>query len=191
MKYLMHIRPPEELGKRLVSLRLAIKPYIMHMYRNVPHCTLFITYTDPSDESKLISSLEKVSCPPVSMGLGELDLFDGDNLVVRVEKNDELQKLHYRVIAAGMEHFDKEQRPPSPAKYEDDMERKIAHVTFGSPYFGKFYRPHITVSEVEPRSFKTILEKHKEMLKGFSWEATEFWLSRKAEEWEIIKRFSM
>lgn len=99
MKYLIHIRPSEEIFQKVVEFRNSLG---LRATSHTPHCTLLIGTLNESSEGSFIKNLESLCGSSVPVQLGEFDLFDKQSLIVRLHKTDPLVALHYAVIKAAM-----------------------------------------------------------------------------------------
>jgi len=167
MRYLIHIRPSEEIFKKIVEFRNSLG---LRATSHSPHCTLLMGILDESSEGSLIKNLESLCGNPISIGFGELDLFDKNSLVVRLHKTQPLVALHYAVVKAA-------------TLLEFNAARK--------QYFLENYKPHITIGHHEGQFALPV----KNPFTGEGFDVRSFHISKTEENvsknWRYIREFEL
>ncbi len=215
MKYLVYLRPPETLSHLLHSFRESIQDYLLEGPGVGDHCPLMVNRFQEKDEDPLIRSLAGIAQAqePFSLTLEKLALFKETDkktkeikrtLVVLPHPSDILQQLHQEVIDISR-HFIYWKEMPSFRQFpflqhperKEVIARKEAHQRYGSPYFGQFYNPHLSIGEVKPELDGSKLEalvggSRKLPFLGYEWRVQEFYLVKKnGGEWKEVRRFEL
>ena len=111
------------------------------------------------------------------------------NLVVLPRLSAELQQLHKEVINISRQFIYWKETPSlSGFPVPQDVERKAAYQRYGSPYFGQFYNPHLSLGEVKP-GLEELLWKPSFL--GYEWLVKEFYLLKKDGTWKEVRRFTL
>lgn len=193
MKYLIHLRPSEDLKDKLLSYREDIKEDVTSVSSNVLHTTLMRVYS--SQEKELVSRLERFSYDAFeacASGLETISDYDSNILVLTLEKKPSIELLHWRVIESLRDLIDHEEATKTSKAYQamlemDDVGRMYVYKDYGSPFYAEFYNPHITIARV-----KQGFEFDKELFKEETWEVDSYYLSRKKDDvWEDLEEFRL
>lgn len=163
MKYLVHLTAPEELSNKIKEFHSkgCIKDIIPYQFS---HCTLFNLSCDEKFEPEIIESLENIKIEPFSTKTKNIDLFDGGSLVLRLDRNEQFLKLHYKILER-VKRFSE--------KYD--------------PTFYEFrYNPHLTLAKLG-KDYVYIKPK----LENIEFKIEEIDLSKKLQDWNIIKNFKL
>ncbi len=221
MKYLVYLRPPETLSHLLHSFRERIQDYLLDTPGSGDHCTLMTNRFQERDEEPLVRSLVGIAQAqaPFSLTLEKLAFFEETNrktretpetkktqktLVVLPRYSEALQQLHQEVIDISR-HFiyweatsSFRSLPPLPPSEQSELvARRETHNRYGSPYFGQFYNPHLSIGEVKPELDGSKLEAlvgvpRKLPFLGYEWQVQEFYLARKdGGKWREVRRFEL
>lgn len=189
MKYLVHLQPSRELTDLTFSFRETFSSVIA-----TPkdlHCTLMLLHASPYDEEKIIQALEPLSHRPFTLVSSSLDLFAQHSLVLRLDPSPDLLRLHTKVLEALIPFVAYDETPPLEESYQHDERRIAAYVTYGSPYFGSFYSPHITLARVKQELFHRA-DLNGSPLQGISWTPRDFRLSKKkSESYQLLRTFPL
>lgn len=191
MKYLVHLRLPEEFVKLAEAYVREIDGLVQNHPSNDHHCTLMTLRMDPSNERKALGLLEKIIIEPFNARVSSFDIFDDNSLVLRLTDSPGLNLLHLQVIRALGNLVDWNGTAPLNNKYKGDENKKIVHAKYGSPYCAQFYNPHITICELKNGNIEVVPQTEtSKKLRYYDWPVKEFWLSKKGETtWTTIKKF--
>ena len=157
MKYVMLFEPPQELAAQIRDYRRSIQKQIIQVPDNVLHCTLMTLYTQ-TPQSKIVKLLDKITLPSFEVDTSALELFPEQKLVLRLENNLQLHAVHLAVIDALYKLIDFDETPLPPTEYRQIRERMVVDSCTGSPYYWKFYKPHISIAQVQPEPLEHLTQ---------------------------------
>jgi 2'-5' RNA ligase len=95
-KYVIYIKPSEELEERLKQVQEIIKPQTTKLTTNF-HATLLVVRSQSPDY--LCEQLEKIQHSPFCVEPSTYDAFGKNDLVIRLN-SEGMKNLHYNVLAA-------------------------------------------------------------------------------------------
>jgi len=187
MKYLVHLRPPENLTQSIVSYRSQFSQYVQEVSKNVLHLTVMVLRINPADEEKAISSLEAITTDELKIEPDELDLFDENTLVVKVKRTPELMTFHHNVIESLSPYINWDETPT----FNGDESRRHLYQRYASAYVAQFYQPHISIAQVNPNILND-KEFNPHFFKDRDFNVQEFYLSRReADGWKTVRSFPL
>ncbi|MDD5133453.1 MAG: 2'-5' RNA ligase family protein [Candidatus Nanoarchaeia archaeon] len=168
MKYLVHLNPSKELFKKINEYKNLIYKDILKDNKFL-HCTLFNFSCDEKYEDELITSLESLSIKPFELVTKDLEIFDDirnpNCLVLKLERNEEILNLHYKIL---------------------ERTRKFAG-EYDKTFREANYNPHMTLMELKEK----YIPGEKVSLSGIKFKIEEIDLSKKIQDWGIIKKFKL
>lgn len=185
MKYLVHTCPPKEIVKKIEDYRAKFDSAQIKNPSNAYHTTLMVARFDTANEDAIITDLESICQPPFKVSASNLEFFDENTLVLRLQ-SPELKQLHMRVIESLKRYIDW----TNTKLYTGEAEREKVCKEYGSQFYAQFYNPHITIAEANSDAFKK--EQHNySFFAGDVFDAEKFYLSKKDKKWEIVQEFKL
>ncbi len=188
MKYLVYCRPPTEIVETLERYARSITPKVTALPSIGYHCTLFHT-CGVDDDDKIIGQLNKIKSKPLTVTLGDVDMFCSNSFVVRIENTSAFQKIHYDVAEIGRDYVDWK-TVSMPELSDVDGTKRAMFKIYGGPFNGLHWSPHITIAKLNGDGFN-LQDAPDNPLKGLEWKIDKFYLSRKNGEWRNLKEFSL
>lgn len=163
MKYLVHLHTPKELSDIINQVQEKVKDSV-ERNNNFLHCTLFNLSCDEKYEQTMIEALQSLRIKPFSTRTENIEIFDELSLVLRLERNEELLRLHYKILEKVKKYSEKY----DPKFYEFD------------------YNPHITLAKLKKGYIFA-----KPNIQNIEFSVEEICLSKKIEKWDLIKKFKL
>ena len=189
MKYLAHLKLPQQCNELLDVYRAEIAPYITELPGSGSHITLFSGRFDLEHESNLISELKHIKSSSFSLSLEDtFDIYDRNRLVLKVRPSIPLHLLHLDIIEHMQSYLNWTEIPAIPPLYASDTQRRKVYEQYGSPYVERFYSPHLSLCSITP-TCRTLPVP--ERLARYSWSVDSFFLYRKNTRWEEVERFEL
>jgi len=189
MKYLVHLRPPIAFSNRVDVFRERIIGYITGIPGQILHCTLMAPYAKKEDEEEILWGLDNIRGEPFDIETGRMELFDKSSLVIRMKEHPGLIDLHQKVIDSLNGFVDHDETPGLDRAYADDEQRVAVYNQYGSPYYGEFFNPHMTIAAVNPLIIRPGLF-DEGLFAGRRWIVDSFYISRKeGGGWKTVRRF--
>ncbi|MFH1401162.1 MAG: hypothetical protein ABIH41_06605, partial [Nanoarchaeota archaeon] len=148
MYYLAHLIPPPDLVERMVAYQETYRDRNIIPSKAGIHCTIFAAHIKEGLDATLITGLRRLHHPPVTVELLDLERFHSNSLAQIVRPTQELKNIHTQVGELFLPLIDKPRMRPIPKEYAHEQERQRAHEAYGSCFFGPFFRPHITIGQI-------------------------------------------
>lgn len=192
LKYLVYLRPPQELSDELGLYRVGIKEHITHIPSAGDHCTLMTGRFDEKDEKKIIDDLQDIVTQPFLVSLENLEMFGNNPLVARLKTSVALMQLHLAVIENLCHYLNWPAILPLDKNDStlNTPERKKVYERYGAPVFGQFYNPHITIADINPTLQQE--EIPKATFLNYSWHVKDWYLLKKENGiWKMLRRFRL
>jgi len=187
MKYLVHLKPEEHLAQAIFDYRSRISQYITNVSANILHLTIMVLQAESEKEAAIIGSLESITTDKLQIEPDQLDLFDESTLVLKIKPKPPLMTFHNNVIESLRSHINWDETP----HFEGDENRKTLYKRYASSYVKEFYRPHISIAQVNPDLLQD-KEFNTQLFSGQINDITQFYLSkREPDGWKTIKSFSI
>ena len=191
MKYLIHLKPNDELSEKISEYRGQIKEFVTKIPENALHCTIMRVYSNKENQEGIINKLSGIHQEEFKVLAGELDLFDESSLAIKLRKSRELSSLHQKVIKAMETFIDWDETPEIIPAYRRNKKRAKIYASYGSPYYSIFYNPHIAIAHVRQEIIESP-DFDKKFFSRSEWHIEEFYLSKKEGEiWKSIRRFPL
>jgi 2'-5' RNA ligase len=186
MKYLVQFAPSLNLVDAIDAYRKTMGDPVGELPKSGLHCTVMFLHADQTKESTLVERLQnldlkQIAVPASGIVTTDMSVYDENALVLRLERTEELHDMHKRIADACRTLIDRSASPPLPAQFAADKLRRRAYDRYGSPYFGQFYSPHITIGTAQ-----TDLAPDPRALSGQLCEIDHLLVSRKGKQWESI-----
>gem|GEM_PF-5356475 len=160
-KYVIYVKPSEELEERLKQVQEIIKPHTTKLTTHF-HGTLLVVRSQNPDY--LCEQLEKIQHSPIFAQPSNYDAFGKNDLVLRLN-SEGMKSLHKKVLESLRDIY--EQQP-------------------STPYVGENYNPHITIADGNPKTIKDI-----PFIRLCAFHANEFIISEKNGGWKEIAKYEL
>jgi len=173
--YTVHFPLPNALQERIDPWRKSLKKEmdVFSVPKLKPHITLMRMTCDEADEKQLCEDLKKVGKDTINIVGTGLEKVSRSSVAIKIEKTKELQELH-TAIADVMAEYNAEKPQNVPIEYQDRFEE---YKKYGSPFFGSYYKPHLTIGYTGGEFPKDIT-----LPFDVSWEAKDFSVSKKKKQ---------
>lgn len=162
-KYVIHIKPSEDLEERLKQVQEIIKPHTNKLTTYF-HSTLLVVRAQSPDY--LCEQLEKIQHSPfcVEPSSEPYAAFDKGAIVLKLSSLG-MKSLHNEVLNSLRDVY--EQQP-------------------STPYVGENYNPHITIADGKPEAIKNI-----PFVRLCAFHANKFIISEKNGGWKEIAKYEL
>lgn len=200
MKYLVHLKPPQEIVDRIDQIRLFNQESVRKISTNVDHLTLMTLYSKArgtDNEEEIVNELEHIVQEPFFISgflkptQKNIHYQRNKRLILTLDSEErwKLKNLHQQIIKKLKKYINwKEVSKLAPQFH--DTPREEVYREFGSPYYAEFFNSHITVGEVTDGKSLSSKEVEPIMIANPFWHVGEMWLHKKrAGGWESVRRF--
>lgn len=170
--YTVHFPLPDDLQERIDPWRKSLKKEmdVFSVPKLKPHVTLMRMTCDEKDEGALLEALKKIKSDNVKIEGTGLEKVSRSSVAIMIDKNEYLEALHFN-IANILSEYNANPTNHVPMEYQDRFEE---YKKYGSPFFGSYYTPHLTIGYTGGD-----FPEHIELPFDVRWEAKEFRVSKK------------
>jgi 2'-5' RNA ligase len=178
--YLAYVPLPDDLEDRLDQYTKDLKnDYldVLSVPRLTAHVTLMRMDCEAADEATITEGLEAIDHDPVEFTPVEAEKYSQSALALTMDDEDDIHALHKKIAEV---FANKQAQGPGRVKPKN-QDRYDTIQRLGSPYFGDYYTPHMTVGYTgdDLDDLDDDLPLPRDINHDIRFEATEFVLSRK------------
>jgi 2'-5' RNA ligase len=177
--YLAYVPLPDELRDRLDAYTKELKNNELDML-SVPrlraHVTLMRMNCEAPDEQHLDDGLSELEHELVSFKPEEVKKFSQSAVALKMEESEAIHDLHLAVADV----FANKQAQPTQHVKPKHQDRYDTIQKYGSPFFGEYYNPHMTIGYTG-EDFDD-LPLPRDVNESIQFEATEVVLSKKEQD---------
>jgi 2'-5' RNA ligase len=189
MKYLVYIRPSQELIKKLTDFRSQFRESLIEQPTNSSHVTIMTSRFKEQEQDNIQYELQQINYSPFDLTISGFDYFNEDKFVLRIDSK-KLKELHEETIESLRKYIDRSNLTRIHPNFKTDDDRISVYKKYGSPYYGQFFNPHLTAGKMKSDRIEDY-KKSLEGLIGYKWKAKEFLLSRKEEGWKLVETYPL
>lgn len=192
--YLAYVPLPEALDERLDEYAKQLKDKqldVLSIPRLTPHVTLMRMNCEAAEEADIVDGLNDIEHEPVRFEPAAIKKFSKSALALKMKETEAIQGLHDEVADVFANRQVSPRRNVKP-EYQDRVE---TIQRLGSPFFGEYFNPHMTIGYTGDSVDEDDLPLPSETDRDVSFETTEIVLSKKEQgsgrPYEEVGRFNV
>ena len=192
MRYLVYFDPSQQYVREWKEFLATLGESVLEIPKLAAHCTLFVGECQESNEVSIIESLRQIQLPKINAMVEALDLFEArpgrKMLVAKLYKTEQLLLLHMLIADTMKSKIDWSQTKAPLSNMTASQAKTFS--TYGSPFFGQFWSPHVSICEVADTFNRNTLASNP--FQNMNWLVETFVLAKKTSTgWTDIAKYRM